>query len=70
MICGVCDCSEVFIRSTQSEKDTVYRRRECTRCGHRWNTVEIRQHRMDELTTIERHAKDLAEAVFSRDRKS
>ena len=63
MNCPICACADIAILSTRPTKDAVHRRRACSRCGHRWNTTEIPQARLEKLTAIERHAENLAEAV-------
>jgi transcriptional regulator NrdR family protein len=45
MEAGVCPECERRSRvvETRVNRGLLTRRRECVRCGHRWNTVEIRQ---------------------------
>lgn len=35
-------------RARACEPGFIYRRRECTKCGHRWDTVEMHVNRMDD----------------------
>lgn len=40
MNCPICHHDENFVVRTDAEQDTIRRRRQCRRCGHRWTTYE------------------------------
>lgn len=49
MTCPVCN-GDTKVVDTRCHDDSVYRRRMCLECGHRFNTVEIDQDYYDILT--------------------
>lgn len=44
MKCPKCryEKSRVIDKRNNGKEDSIYRRRECTKCGHRWTTYEIK----------------------------
>lgn len=42
MNCPICDHTETRVIRSQAPR----RRRECCRCGHRWNSIEIMEDRL------------------------
>lgn len=61
MKCPVCQHDDSAVIRTDQLPDAIRRRRECTRCHHRWNTFETNQDAVSELVRI----KDLLAPVVA-----
>jgi transcriptional regulator NrdR family protein len=55
MLCPMCSGESKVINSRPSE-DSVYRRRECLECSHRFSTVEIDMELYDRMAPPDRDA--------------
>ena len=40
-VCKCCGCAKSRVTDVRDKYGVVLRSRECTRCGHRWQTVEV-----------------------------
>lgn len=64
MKCELCHHPESFVIRTEQVKDaTIRRRRECCRCGHRWNTYESNENAAAELARIKSALAPVAELI-------
>jgi transcriptional regulator NrdR family protein len=54
--CRVCHNEESLVVECRGTR----RRRECTRCRHRWTTYEISAERLEQLEKLEEHATAIA----------
>ncbi len=54
MTCPICGGSTRTINS-RPKNDTVYRRRQCINCGHRFNTYEFEEDLIERSKTHETH---------------
>ncbi len=41
MRCPKCKSEDVYVVDSRSSRETTWRRRECSRCNHRFNTMEV-----------------------------
>lgn len=57
--CRVCNNDENVVLEVRGTR----RRRECTRCHHRWTTYEISAERLEQLEKLEQHAAAMAEVM-------
>lgn len=63
MHCPTCQHGQHFVVKTESDGQGIRRRRQCTRCGHRWNTYEGMANLEKELTQLKRALSKVAELV-------
>jgi transcriptional repressor NrdR len=63
MHCPICKHVESFVVKTEAEEVSIRRRRQCTRCGHRWTTFESMADVCDELTRLRQALAPIAELV-------
>jgi transcriptional regulator NrdR family protein len=59
MNCALCH-SESIITNSRPRNGTVARRRECTKCRHRWTTYEIEERAFKRVQLVERAVAELA----------
>jgi transcriptional regulator NrdR family protein len=51
--CPDCESKNTGVLDSRAGKDGVFRRRrECSACGHRWNTAEIQADTYQKLTAL------------------
>ena len=63
MNCPICQHGESQVVRTDQEVVAIKRRRQCLRCGHRWNTFETPINTAAELAEIKRLLIPVAELV-------
>jgi hypothetical protein len=63
MHCPICQHGQHFVLKTESVEQVIRRRRQCARCGHRWNTYEGMADLGDELVRLKQALSKVAELV-------
>ncbi len=63
MICPICRHDESAVLRTDAQDGAIRRRRECTRCRHRWNTFETTADTAGELSKIKQLLGPVVELV-------
>lgn len=64
MNCPICQHTDSYvITTTQVSGHQTRRRRECTRCRHRWNTYETPANVVEELAAIKAALRPVAQLV-------
>ena len=49
MRCPKCKSEQVFVVDTRPKDETTWRRRACTSCGYRFNTMELEESEYQDL---------------------
>lgn len=63
MKCPVCQHEDSAVIRTEALDDAIRRRRECTRCKHRFNTFETSQNAVTDLVKIKQLLAPVVELV-------
>ena len=63
MKCEVCQHTENFVIRTDQDNGAIRRRRQCSRCGHRWTTFESPENAVTELKKIKAALAPVADLV-------
>jgi len=63
MDCPICGHSENGVIRTAATLATVSRTRQCSTCGHRWRTVEVKQDEYRWLAAVVEKVKELRELM-------
>jgi transcriptional regulator NrdR family protein len=63
MDCPICHSTETKVIRTDAQAESVRRRRECLRCGHRYSTVECAEDIGAQFTELKRRLAALRELI-------
>jgi transcriptional regulator NrdR family protein len=63
MSCPLCHHDEDHVIRSKERNDTVHRVRQCDRCGHRWQTVELPVADVERIRRIEAAWGSLADSI-------
>lgn len=64
MCCELCNNSDSrVLRTTEKDNGDVRRTRQCTRCGHRWATVEMAESEVLRMHKVRQAADALVDAI-------
>lgn len=63
MNCPICQHTEHSVVKTKAAQLTIRRRRQCSRCGHRWTTYEGMTNVFDALNRLKQALAPVAELV-------
>lgn len=63
MKCPVCSHEDSAVLRTDQTPDAIRRRRQCSQCGHRWNTFETCEDATAELVKFKQLLTPVAELL-------
>ena len=63
MKCPICQHGEHSVVKAKQADNAIRRRRQCVRCGHRWNTYEGMADTAEELARLKRAVGQVADLV-------
>lgn len=63
MKCPICQHPDHSVVKTEQIEDSIRRRRQCSRCGHRWNTHEGMADAAEELVRLKQALGQVADLV-------